>query len=556
MPAFLTQPLRRLPVTPADLVAVAALLTGLIATAVAAAYVTRSGYYGAMRDSCTALWPALLLLLFGAQLPLRARRVIPTGAACCAGAACPSRTLRVFHLVGALCSAASSVGYAVGGQAPEAVLYAMLILVHAAIGKVVAELTAGAAAAVAADDEDEGEDGDAMLNQTLYIDTDAGAAGAAAGAATPSTAGKALGWANAAVVLPCAMLATLFCTAGAATYAEQVAYPLLGHFAEVDGYRLHYACMGPPAAANASTVILNADVSHGVGDFWPLMRSFSAAGRRVCAFDKPGFGRSDCFRTDADVLDLSPALYDGLLAAVAAPPYLLFAWAGGGDMQFRYAARHPANVAGLAFFNVYFRTVEWRAYQAYKGLSAAATDAYRRAQIQQRFATFGLIRAVAVPWGFVSLFTEKAGDYAWPARFAAARYPYSRGKTWVTQYHTMRQLNRWMDAEGSTALGPLHGAAAAHPAVAAKPLLNIANNRSRAVLCKARFYADDAARCQQQVDSEAFMLRDAVAVARNVSGSNSAVWVCSDADCNLGMVRSNPDAIVNRTLAWAASHGI
>lgn len=108
------------------------------------------------------------------------------------------------------------------------------------------------------------------------------------------------------------------------------------------GRDLYLTCIGE----GSPTVILEAGDESGAED-WSLVRPGLAAETRTCAYDRAGNGRSaeatGCRGLDEILADLESLLDEARIDG----PYVLVGASGGGYLMAGFAARHPADVAGL-----------------------------------------------------------------------------------------------------------------------------------------------------------------------------------------------------------------
>jgi pimeloyl-ACP methyl ester carboxylesterase len=582
----------RASVSACDVIATVLFAAGAAATAATGAYANRRGYHGGIADSITALWPAVLLCAYSISLftlgrdlnaavapasafamnavvtesvgliiqrpPAAVANAESPGFGCCECCECGDRERcwrwrRVYapHGIALVAALLSFAAWCAAGAWPEALLNAALAALHALALAVTSAATAAAGAAAAATDAAAAAPAEPHVQSGL-------SAAAAADSQQPEGACcrlgvRALRFARIAALYTL-VLCSVLCCGGAVTAAQRVGFPAFDDtFLTADGYRIHYVCMGP-AGTRLPTIVVDGDLSHGSGDLLPLLRAFSRRGRRACAMDKPGNGYSSPFRSDADLLNFSAAWYDAvILRAFAEPdgtPLILLGWGGGGGPVFDFAERNVARIAGIGLINVYFAGVTARSIAArHPGDTRAQLNNRREAEMNQRWLLFGLIRGLAVPFGWMPIFLPgNTSEYAWRERWSYYRWPFSVGLTWVTQYFTLRADNAREEAlDPFTYLGHFADARARNPELARRPLLQIANNRSRAILCGKA--GQTAADCDTALFEEQFLLRDATNVAHNVS-SNATVIACAAFDCNLGMPLAAPDMVVDFVLAW------
>jgi pimeloyl-ACP methyl ester carboxylesterase len=127
---------------------------------------------------------------------------------------------------------------------------------------------------------------------------------------------------------------------------DQHTYPAPGKTYEVHGHRLHLDCHG----RGAPTVLL----SNGLGEFsasWARIAGPVAATTRVCAYDRAGQGWSSDADSPQDGVTAARDLHALLAVAGEHGPYVLVGHSTGGTYAMTYAARHPAQVAGLVLLD-------------------------------------------------------------------------------------------------------------------------------------------------------------------------------------------------------------
>jgi pimeloyl-ACP methyl ester carboxylesterase len=120
------------------------------------------------------------------------------------------------------------------------------------------------------------------------------------------------------------------------------AYPMPGRLVDVGGHRLHLSCTG----SGSPTVVLEPGagaMSSSLGWITPNV----ARDTRVCVYDRAGRGWSDTADTPQDGAQIATDLHTLLHAAEVPGPYVLAGHSFGGLYTLTFAARYPAEVAGM-----------------------------------------------------------------------------------------------------------------------------------------------------------------------------------------------------------------
>ncbi|MEO6503383.1 MAG: alpha/beta hydrolase [Jatrophihabitantaceae bacterium] len=115
---------------------------------------------------------------------------------------------------------------------------------------------------------------------------------------------------------------------------------------DVGSHRLHLRCAG----AGSPTVVLQS----GLGEMslnWARIAPAVAASTRVCAYDRAGQGWSGDASGPQDGLAVATDLHALLAAAGEPAPYVLVGHSTGGAYAMTYAARYPAQVAGMVLLD-------------------------------------------------------------------------------------------------------------------------------------------------------------------------------------------------------------
>lgn len=121
-------------------------------------------------------------------------------------------------------------------------------------------------------------------------------------------------------------------------------YP--GTLVSVGEHSLHLDCRG----SGTPSVILES----GLGGFsleWHRVRQHVANGRRVCAYDRAGYGWSDTGPMPRTAMRSAEELHALLIAAGEQPPYLLVGHSYGGFIVRLFAERYADDVAGVVLLD-------------------------------------------------------------------------------------------------------------------------------------------------------------------------------------------------------------
>lgn len=131
-------------------------------------------------------------------------------------------------------------------------------------------------------------------------------------------------------------------------------YDPRGELVSVDGRRVYLDCRGPsgPPPARQSMVILEAGFGAGAAS-WGAVLDGVAEFARVCAWDRPGLGRSDPRgrHSPAEALD---DLWRALDTAGETGPIVVAGHSFGGVYARILAAEHPEAVVGLVLIDAYY----------------------------------------------------------------------------------------------------------------------------------------------------------------------------------------------------------
>ena len=119
-----------------------------------------------------------------------------------------------------------------------------------------------------------------------------------------------------------------------------------GRLIDVGGHRLYLECTGTGGPA----VILQAGLGASSSS-WATIAPAVAAQTTVCAYDRAGHGRSDEVDGPQDGIALATDLHTLLERAGVPGPYLLVGHSSGGPYIRVFAARYPADVAGMVLLD-------------------------------------------------------------------------------------------------------------------------------------------------------------------------------------------------------------
>ncbi len=147
----------------------------------------------------------------------------------------------------------------------------------------------------------------------------------------------------------CTLLAVAAVAGGTETVLESMDDSLQappGQTFQVSGHRMFLHCTG----AGSPTVLL----SSGFGErspSWSWITNTVAATTRVCVYDRAGEGWSEPAAGPQDGVELADDLHATLAAAGIAGPYVLAGHSVGGTYDMVFAARYPAEVAGMVLLD-------------------------------------------------------------------------------------------------------------------------------------------------------------------------------------------------------------
>jgi pimeloyl-ACP methyl ester carboxylesterase len=121
-----------------------------------------------------------------------------------------------------------------------------------------------------------------------------------------------------------------------------------GRTVDVGGYSLYLACIGQ----GRPTVVLDAPGPDADSRVWEDLPVELARLTRVCVYDRAGQGRSAAGPSGPTTIGRVADELHALLTAAGEPgPYVLAGYSFGGVTTYMFAARYPAETAGLALID-------------------------------------------------------------------------------------------------------------------------------------------------------------------------------------------------------------
>ena len=124
--------------------------------------------------------------------------------------------------------------------------------------------------------------------------------------------------------------------------------PPPGQLLDVGGHRLHIHCVGTPG--DAPPVLIEAGLGLS-SSYFHWIQTNLARSTKVCTYDRAGLGWSDESNRPREVGDVVEQLHALLDAAGVERPLVLAGHSIGAIILREYVARHPGEVAGLAFLD-------------------------------------------------------------------------------------------------------------------------------------------------------------------------------------------------------------
>jgi pimeloyl-ACP methyl ester carboxylesterase len=119
-----------------------------------------------------------------------------------------------------------------------------------------------------------------------------------------------------------------------------------GSLYDVGDHRLHLVCSG----TGSPTVVLENGLNE-ISSLWDAVTAQVSRTTRVCAYDRAGQGWSDDIDHRQDGITVATELHRLLARAGEHGPYVLAGHSSGGTLAMTYAARYPAQVAGLVLLD-------------------------------------------------------------------------------------------------------------------------------------------------------------------------------------------------------------
>jgi pimeloyl-ACP methyl ester carboxylesterase len=123
-------------------------------------------------------------------------------------------------------------------------------------------------------------------------------------------------------------------------------FEMTGELYDVGGHRLHLDCAG----AGSPTVVLENGLNE-ISALWDAVATQVSRTTRVCAYDRAGQGWSDDADGPQDARQVAGDLHVLLARAGVHGPYVLAGHSSGGTLALTYAARYPAQVAGIVLLD-------------------------------------------------------------------------------------------------------------------------------------------------------------------------------------------------------------
>ena len=127
---------------------------------------------------------------------------------------------------------------------------------------------------------------------------------------------------------------------------DQGRFEMPGALYDVGGHRLHLSCTG----AGSPTVVLQNGLNE-ISPLWSAVTAQVSSTTRICSYDRAGQGWSDDVAHPQDGRQVAADLRTLLDRAGEHGPYVMAGHSSGGTLAMTYAARYPAQVAGLVLLD-------------------------------------------------------------------------------------------------------------------------------------------------------------------------------------------------------------
>ena len=102
--------------------------------------------------------------------------------------------------------------------------------------------------------------------------------------------------------------------------------------------------------------------------------------------------------------EISLYYHNFFLATGEKAPYILIGWGGGGNNIYEYALKYPQRTYSLVYLDTYRWGIEWKNKQQLESLTDAEIADYKKIDLVGRLKLLEIIRAIACPWGLMSIF--------------------------------------------------------------------------------------------------------------------------------------------------------
>jgi pimeloyl-ACP methyl ester carboxylesterase len=155
-------------------------------------------------------------------------------------------------------------------------------------------------------------------------------------------------WSRRAIIYPVTVVMALAAIGGGieTAVAAAPAMPAQGHLVDVGGHRLYLECAG---TGTPTVVLANGFSEHTPS--WAWITPTISQTTQVCVYDRAGQGWSDPSSSPQDGNQVADDLHTLLDNAGIPGPYLLAGHSTGGVYSLIFAARYPADVAGMVLLD-------------------------------------------------------------------------------------------------------------------------------------------------------------------------------------------------------------